>query len=83
MRTILAELFLTAAILLLSLAPGVVTAKVGRIGRYAVVNEVTFDQTGPSPNTIRISGVFVLPVSQGNFRSEAEWDKSYGSTHTT
>jgi len=70
MRHIITGFFLAAALLLLSLAPSVVMAKGNSIGIYAVVDQVTFDQDGPSPNTIRISGVFVLPVpmSSGDYK---------------
>ena len=45
-------------------------AKGGSVGIYAVIDQLTFDQDGPSPNTIRISGVFVLPVrmSSGEYK---------------
>jgi hypothetical protein len=62
-KPILAVLFLVAALLLVSLTPTAVSAKGGSIGIYAVIDEVTFDQDGPSPNMVWISGVFVVPVS--------------------
>lgn len=63
-------ILLAATISLLSLAPRIVMAKGNSIGIYAVVDQVTFDQNGASPNTIRISGVFVLPVpmSSGGYK---------------
>jgi len=55
--------FLVPAILLLSLTPAAIIAKEGsNIGIYAVVDQVTFDKDGPTPNLVRISGVFVVPV---------------------
>jgi hypothetical protein len=63
-------LLLVAAILLLSLSPTAVFAKGSSIGIYAVVDKVIFDKDGPSPNSIRISGVFVVPVpmSSGSYK---------------
>ena len=48
-----------------------VFAKNGTIGIYAVIDQVTFEPEGPSPNFIRISGVLVVPVpmSSGQYRS--------------
>jgi tetratricopeptide (TPR) repeat protein len=54
--------FSMVAILLLSLATNTAFAKGSNIGIYAVVDQVTFDQDGASPNVIRISGIFVVPV---------------------
>jgi hypothetical protein len=52
---------LVGAILLLSLAPATANAKGSGIGIYALIDRVTFDQEGPTPNSIRIYGVFVVP----------------------
>ena len=60
-----------AVVLLLSLVTAAVFAKSGTIGIYAVIDQVTFEPAGPSPNFIRISGVLVVPVpmSSGQYRS--------------
>jgi hypothetical protein len=55
-------LILVVVALLLSLSTTSVIAKNGTIGIYAVIDEVTLEPTGPSPNFVRISGVFVVPV---------------------
>jgi hypothetical protein len=57
------------AILLLLLLPATVFAKNGTIGIYAVIDQVTFEPVGGSPNLVRISGVFVVPVpmSSGDY----------------
>jgi hypothetical protein len=64
-------LALVAVVLLLSLTSNSLIAKNGTVGIYAVIDEVTFEPDGPSPNFIRISGVFVVPVpmSSGMYRS--------------
>jgi hypothetical protein len=62
MRSILAACLLVGAFLPLLLTPTAVMAKGESIGIYAVIDQVTFDQDGPLPNTVRISGVFVVPV---------------------
>lgn len=63
-------LFLAAAILPL-LAPTAVNAKGTGVGIYAVIDQVTFDQDGPPPNLVRISGVFIVPVpmSSGAYKA--------------
>ena len=48
--------------LLVLLAPEAVIGKGSGVGIYAVIDQVTFDQDGSAPNTIRISGVFMVPV---------------------
>ncbi len=60
-----------AAVLLLSLVTAAVFAKNGTIGIYAVIDQVTFEPDGPSPNFIRVSGLLVVPVSMssGQYRS--------------
>ena len=50
------------AVLILSLIPTAATAKGGTIGIYAVIDQVTFESEGPSPNLVKISGVFGVPV---------------------
>ena len=50
-----------AAAFLLCLVPTTVSAKNATIGIYALVDEVTFEPEGDSPNLVRISGVFVVP----------------------
>ena len=64
-------LALVVVALLLSLTSNSLIAKNGTVGIYAVIDEVTFEPDGPSPNLIRISGVFVVPVpmSSGMYRS--------------
>lgn len=64
-------LILVVVALLLSLTPTSLIAKNATIGIYAVIDAVTFEPDGPSPNFIRISGVFVVPVpiSSGQYRS--------------
>ena len=57
-------LLLVAALSFLLLPPsGSLIAKNVSIGIYAVVDQVTFDSDGAVPNLVRISGVFVVPVS--------------------
>ena len=60
-----------AAVLLLSLAPTAVFAKNVSIGIYGVIDRVTFEPDGTSPNLVRISGVFVVPVpvSSGQYKT--------------
>jgi len=64
-------LILVVVALLLSLTPTSMIAKNATIGIYAVIDAVTFEPDGSSPNFIRISGVFVVPVpiSSGQYRS--------------
>jgi hypothetical protein len=64
-------LTLVAVTLLFSLTSTSLVAKNASIGIYAVIDEVTFQPDGPSPNSIRISGVFVVPepMSSGKYRS--------------
>jgi hypothetical protein len=64
-------LILVVVVFLLSLSSTSVTAKNATIGIYAVIDAVTFEPDGSSPNFIRISGVFVVPVpiSSGQYRS--------------
>jgi len=60
-----------AAVLLLSLAPAAVFAKNVSIGIYGVIDRVTFEPDDTSPNLVRISGVFVVPVpvSSGHYKT--------------
>ncbi len=64
-------LILVVVALVLSLTSTSVIAKNATIGIYAVIDAVTFEPDGPSPNFIRISGVFVVPVpiSSGQYKS--------------
>jgi len=64
-------LILVVGTLVLSLTSTSVVAKNATIGIYAVIDAVTFEPDGPSPNFIRISGVFVVPVpiSSGHYKS--------------
>lgn len=57
------------ALLFLSNLP--TTAKHVSTGIYAIVDQVTFEPEGDAPKFIRISGVFVIPVSlsSGNYRN--------------
>jgi hypothetical protein len=50
-----------AAVFIFSLIPTAAIAKGGTIGIYAVIDQVTFEPEGPSPNLVKISGVFVIP----------------------
>ena len=47
-----------------------VVAKNVSVGIYAIVDEVTFEPEGDSPNLVRISGVFVVPPlsTSGSYR---------------
>ena len=62
---------LFATFLLLSLATATAAAKSSSIGIYAVIDEVKFDQDGPSSNLVRISGVFSVPrpMSSGEYQT--------------
>jgi hypothetical protein len=48
-----------AAVLLMTLAPGIVNAS-GPIGVYALVDKVAFEPGADKPERIRISGVFMV-----------------------
>jgi hypothetical protein len=52
-----------AAALLLALTPTAASAKNATVAIYAVVDQVTFEPDGVSPNVVRISGVFVVPIA--------------------
>ena len=60
-----------AAVLLLSLTPTAVFAKNVSIGIYGVIDRVTFEPDGTSPNLVRISGLFVVPIpmSSGQYKT--------------
>jgi hypothetical protein len=63
-------LFLAVTVLLVSSFPLTkVFAKNGSIGVYALIDRVTFEPNGTSPDTVRISGVFVVPkpMSSGEY----------------
>lgn len=54
-------LLLIASVLLVGLTTTVI-AKNGSIGIYAILDHVTFEPDGPSPDLVRIDGIFVIPV---------------------
>jgi hypothetical protein len=58
------------AALILAVSATSAVAKGGTIGIYAVIDQVTFEP-GTSPNSVRISGVFVVPLpkSSGAYRA--------------
>jgi hypothetical protein len=62
--------FLVALSTLLLIPPNSVVAKGVSVGIYAIVDQVTFEPNGSSPNFVRISGVFVVPVrmSSGSYQ---------------
>lgn len=64
-------LLLFALVVFLTLPSHSVIAKSAGLGIYATVNQVTFEPNDSSPNEIRISGVFVVPVpmSSGDYRA--------------
>jgi hypothetical protein len=64
-------LLVAASILLLLLPRQSVIAKNASIGIYAIVDHVTLEPASGMPNSVRISGIFVVPVpmSSGNYRS--------------
>jgi len=64
-------LLVAASTLFLLLPPKSVIAKNASIGIYAIVDQVTFEPEAGPPNSVRISGVFVVPIplSSGNYRS--------------
>jgi hypothetical protein len=66
----LALLLLAVSVLLLSLPLNSVLAKNATVGIYAIIDQVTFEPDGSSPNYARISGVFVVPVqmSSGSYQ---------------
>ena len=66
-----AFLFVAASAFLLLLSSNSAIAKNVSTGIYAIVDQVTFEPEGDFPNFIRISGVFVVPVSlsSGSYRS--------------
>ena len=66
-----ALLMVAAAVFLLLLPSNSVISKNVSVGIYGIVDHVTFEPEGDSPNFVRISGVFVVPVSlsSGSYRS--------------
>ena len=62
--------FLVALSSLLLISPNSMVAKGAGAGIYAIVDQVTFEPNDNSPNFVRISGVFVVPVpmSSGFYR---------------
>jgi hypothetical protein len=65
-----ALLLVAVSFLLLSLTLSSVLAKNATVGIYAIVDKVTFEPDGSSPDYVRISGVFVVPVrlSSGSYQ---------------
>jgi hypothetical protein len=62
--------FLVALATLLLIPPNSVVAKGEDAGIYAIVDQVTFEPEGDSPNFVRISGVFVVPpLPIGSYRN--------------
>jgi hypothetical protein len=59
-----------AIVLLLSLLPVSLLAKDVTIGIYGIVDQASFEPDDVAPHSIRISGVFVVPVpiSSGDYR---------------
>jgi hypothetical protein len=66
-----AFLLVATLTLLLLLPTKPVIAKNASIGIYAIVNQVRFEPDAGPPNSLRISGIFVVPVpmSSGNYRN--------------
>ncbi len=66
-----AFLLVAASTLLLLHSPRSVLAKNASIGIYAIVDQVTFEPGAGAPHSVRISGIFVVPVpmSSGKYRS--------------
>ena len=64
-------LFIVASAFALLFSSNLTTAKNLSTGIYAIVDQVTFEPEGDAPHVIRISGVFVVPVSlsSGDYRS--------------
>jgi hypothetical protein len=65
-------LLVAALAFLLLLPSNSVIAKNVSVGIYGIVDQVTFEPAGNSPNFIRTSGVFVVPVtlSSGSYHGE-------------
>jgi hypothetical protein len=66
-----ALLLIAASALALLFPTASVIAKNASIGIYAIIDRVTFEPAAGPPNSVRVSGVFVVPVpmSSGNYRS--------------
>ena len=64
-------LVVAASAFLLLLSSNLTTAKNVSVGIYAIVEQVAFEPDAASPNFVRITGVFVVPVSlsSGSYRS--------------
>src|ERR1700757_492708 len=64
-------LLVAASILLLLLPPKPAIAKNASIGIYAIIDHVSFEPDSGIPDSVRISGIFVVPVpmSSGNYRT--------------
>jgi hypothetical protein len=65
-----ALLLVAVSVILLSVSLGTALAKNTTVGIYAIVSQVAFEPNGTSPNRVRISGVFVVPVrmSSGSYQ---------------
>ena len=59
---------LLVALSLLLISPNSIVAKGEGAGIYAIVDQVTFEPNDSSPNFVRISGVFVVPVRMSSGR---------------
>jgi hypothetical protein len=66
-----AFLLVAASAFLFLLSSNLTTAKNVSVGIYAIVDQVAFEPDAGSPNFVRITGVFVVPVSlsSGSYRS--------------
>jgi hypothetical protein len=64
-------LLVAASAFLLLLSSNLTTAKNVGVGIYAIVEHVAFEPDAGSPNFVRITGLFVVPVSlsSGSYRS--------------
>src|SRR5271165_2978580 len=64
-------LLVAASAFFLMLQPSSVIAKNVSIGIYAIVDQIAFEPDDGSPNSVRISGIFVVPVrmSSGSYHS--------------
>ena len=67
MKSLLVALVSTA--LILSVLATRAVAKGENIGIFALIDQVTFSREGPSRDTVKISGVFLVPTP----RSDSSW----------
>jgi hypothetical protein len=58
------------ALFFLLLAPAAVLAKNTGAGIYGIIDQITFEPNANAPDVVRISGIFVVPVSpsSGNYQ---------------